>query len=748
MDREDVLWKAEKLVKQGRLNLAITEYKRVVDECPEDWGTANTLGDLYVRAQQVDKAVEQYCRIADHLAQEGFLPKAAALYKKALKVKPSDEHALLASADIAVRQSLMAEAKQYLTQVVTVRRASGNISGAAEVLMRIGTLDPDDVEARLAAARAVADAGQGEVAAVEFMAIADELEARGRIDDCIRVLEQALTVRADDGSIVTRLIRVCGEHGEASRARQYARTADDFRELSKIFGARGDEAAMVECLADVVRLDSTDAEAAAALVRDYFSRGHLTAAHRYAPLAGETSDPDLLLIVGEVHAWTGEVEEARAVLSRLLARAPHTVPRVLELGVRLATQVPQAALACIESAASIHVLRGDFAAAAQAYERLLEEQPSNLTALMCLVELCMEGQLDSDLVSAQSRLVDAYLMHDRPLEARAVAEDLATRTQDAEHIARFRRALVATGEPDADRLIADRLGIPRNEPAEPAPADRSAMDARSPIEALPPIEPLSPIEVPAPPLSVPVTLDVSAPIPTPETPPDRSAFAAAAGADPFGLGPIAIDLGDILGEALDEGTGAAPYTSPFVESDVTDKAKQQRRRPQPEPDPAPPVDPSPAGQGPDSPAGSRPEEFFSDFHEEVAKQTDADIAEQHYKVGLTYRDMGMLPEAIGELELAVRSPRLRFEAAALLARLSLQRGDVTGAIEWFERAAEVPAPGADAARSLLYELGDTLEIGGESARALAVFLELQAEAKDYRDVARRVERLSRVQAGG
>ena len=52
------------------------------------------------------------------------------------------------------------------------------------------------------------------------------------------------------------------------------------------------------------------------------------------------------------------------------------------------------------------------------------------------------------------------------------------------------------------------------------------------------------------------------------------------------------------------------------------------------------------------------------------------------------------------------------------------------------------------ARSLQYELGVVLEEAGETTRALAVFLELLAEAKDYRDVSARVERLTRVQAGG
>ena len=736
MDREDILLKAEKLVRQGRLNLAITEYKRVVDDYPEDWATANTLGDMYLRAQQVDKAVEQYSRIADHLAQEGFLPKAAALYKKTLKIKPADEHALLQGADIALRQGLMAEAKQYFAQLVTHRRAQGNLAGVAEVLMRVAALDPDDLPARLTAARAVAEAGQLEVAAVEFVRVADELEAAGKTAEGIRVLEDALAAIPDDHNLTARITRVCAEAGEAARARQHARTIDDFRELVKIFRARGDDVAALDCLTDIVRLDSTDVEAAAQLVRDFLSRGHLTAAHQYVQQASQTNDPELLLTVGEVRLLAGEIDEAREILTRLLARAPHVLNDVVELGVRLTDRMPEGGLACVEAAASILLLKGDFAAAAQAYERVLTVQPSNLPALMCLVELCIEGGLDADLLSAQSRLVDAYLANDRPLEARAVAEDLATRTQEPEHIERFRRALVATGEPDPDRLIAERLGLAEEEPPVsavlPTPPPESAPPAKQPAPAFD--------ASPGMPVTVEVGLDDGpADIPEGKGPPQPP---KPAHSDPFRLGPIAIDLGDILDDAfVGDSAGTSGPTIGPAESDVTEKPRKSRARRETA---APPPPKSPREQ---PAAATRPEEF-SDFHEEVAKQSDAAIAEQHYKVGVTYRDMGMLAEAIAELELAVRSARFRFEAAALLARLSLQRGDTGSAIEWFERAAEAPAPSADAARGLLYELGDALEIGGESARALAVFLELHAEAGDYRDVGRRVERLSRVQAGG
>lgn len=724
MDREDVLWNAEKLVRQGRLNLAITEYKRVVDEYPEDWGTANTLGDLYLRAQQSDRAVEQYLRIADHLARDGFLPKAAALYKKALKIKPSDDHALLQAAEIAVRQTHFAEARQYFMQAVTHRRAAGNLAGAAEVLMRLAALDPEDLQTRLAAARAAGEAGQPEVAAGELLSLADELEARGRTPEFLAALEEAAGLVPDDAAVRSRVARGLAEHGEAARARRHARTADDYRDLANVFAAAGDEESVLECLRAVARLDATDAAAAARLVQTYVRRGDLAAAQPYLTTAAETNDAALLMLIAEVLARTGRMEEARAAFTRLLTRSPHAVEDVVALAERLVPDHAAAALACVESAASIHLLRGDFAAGAGAYERLLARDPANLTALMCLVELCVEGSLEAQLVGAQSRLVDAYLDQGHPLEARAVAEDLAARTRDPGHIDRFRRAVEATGELDPERFVAERLGQP--EPGQPlavGQAERTADMLVAPPPAAPP-----PVEE--------VALDFTAD--APERPagvvpaPGETTRGDGPAADPFRLGPIAIDLRSILGEALD----ADPPRGSSWEADVTEQRSGQ-----------PPAPAAARNAGTKDKDGT-PEDVFADFHEEVSREADAALAEQHYKVGLTYREMGMIQEAIGELELAVRSPRFRFEAASLLARLSLQRGGVAEAIEWFERAAEAPAPSTDAARSLLYELGDTLESGGELARALAVFLELQAEAGDYRDVKRRVERLARVQTGG
>ncbi|MBE3072060.1 MAG: tetratricopeptide repeat protein, partial [Acidobacteria bacterium] len=148
-----------------------------------------------------------------------------------------------------------------------------------------------------------------------------------------------------------------------------------------------------------------------------------------------------------------------------------------------------------------------------------------------------------------------------------------------------------------------------------------------------------------------------------------------------------------------------------------------------------------AASAPAVPTGDL-ERVFELFRDEVAALGLADAGAQHLKLAMTYRDMGMISDCIRSLEVAARSPRHRFEAASGLAQTYRDQGRIREAVEWFERAAEAPAPSADAGRRLLYDLGQTLSDGGESERALAVFLELQADAPEYRDVAAWVRRLS------
>jgi tetratricopeptide (TPR) repeat protein len=142
------------------------------------------------------------------------------------------------------------------------------------------------------------------------------------------------------------------------------------------------------------------------------------------------------------------------------------------------------------------------------------------------------------------------------------------------------------------------------------------------------------------------------------------------------------------------------------------------------------------------------DQVFRGMRDESNRASTEEAAAEQYRLALTYHEMGMVDDALKALEAASRSPRQRFDAASMLGRLYLERKNAAHAIEWLERAAEAPAPTPDAGRALLYDLAKTLESVGEQSRALAVFVELESESGGYRDVARQIERLSKVQARG
>jgi len=119
-----------------------------------------------------------------------------------------------------------------------------------------------------------------------------------------------------------------------------------------------------------------------------------------------------------------------------------------------------------------------------------------------------------------------------------------------------------------------------------------------------------------------------------------------------------------------------------------------------------------------------------------------------YKQGLALYEDGRIEEALPLLQAASTVARLKFSACSALGRIFRDRGAVGQAIEWFERAAQVPAPTPAEGHVLLFDLAEALESEGETSRALAICMELQADAGNYRDVAARIDRLAKIRARG
>jgi len=135
-------------------------------------------------------------------------------------------------------------------------------------------------------------------------------------------------------------------------------------------------------------------------------------------------------------------------------------------------------------------------------------------------------------------------------------------------------------------------------------------------------------------------------------------------------------------------------------------------------------------------------EVFQDFRNELSEFGDKDEdLETHYNLGIAYREMGLLDEAIGEFQRVATSVEggkpfpYTMNCSTLLALSFMDKGEPKIASLWYRRALAVPGLDQETIMALRYDLGVSLETAGDSSEALDSFRQVYAINIDYRDVA-------------
>ena len=730
-DRAATLRNAEKLIRQGKVDAAIAEFVRIVEDQPHDWAAKNTLGDLYMRGGHTDKAIEQFLEIANNLNDEGAAAKSGALYKKILKLKPDHEHSLLQLSEILGGQKLYADARAHLNALIELRKSRGDTRGALMARVRLGSLDPEDYDGRLAAAGARIEMGDVGGALGDFKEIASELAEKGRHQEAIEALRQGAKLNPDDDEIREKLLDVYFAAGDIERARECATTVEQFRMLAAALESQGKTEEALATLRQASALNGHDTELKAELARKFLARGDMQTAAEYLTAETAGNDPDLLMTVADIRLRGDKVEEGVAIVRRLLEEDPNRREKIAMLGWSVAEKHAEAGFQVVELAAENAVSQGDWAAAAAALQEFVTRVANHIPALMRLVEICVDGGLEATMYSAQAQLADAYIAAGSANEARFIAEDLVAREPwERANVERFRRALELMGEPDPDAIIAERLS------GETPFTSTDLLGSLFDSAEAPAAETDTAGETNSDEADILEILELEEKKPPPATPRKR-------GRDErkqFELSANAIDLDAILGDMEDAPPSAASKAhaaSEDVEVDLSIVLDDI--------DPGATAPPQPAAKSEPAVPPADLDSVFGGLREQASKR-GADDAEKEYKRGLALRAKGDIDGCIKALENASRSAKLRFSTSWLIARLYRDRDKMPQALEWLERAAQAPAPNVDDGHQLLYELAEGLEKVGETARALAVLLELQADAGNYRDIEARIGRLSKVQA--
>lgn len=810
-DKAKAIRAAEKYLAQGKIHAAIQEYQRITEADPSDFSALNTVGELYARLDMKSEAVACYRRVAEHYREQGFTLKAVAMYKKLTRFGADDHETALSLARLYEQQGLMAEARAQYVAAADALARRGDAREALEVLRRIADLDPSNTQVRLRLAESYAAAGLPDFAAEAYTLAGERLASRrefeqaldaftkalallpashpalagllaahtalGTADEAAEVLEHLTVERPGDLEVRAMLVRAYVEAENAIRAEDAARELvsrdpssftlyfevirlylrqDNIAEATRLLAHVADpalsgrqESALTELLQETVTRDPEQLEAHRLLARAYASlhdNARLRSAlERLADAADSAGDRD---------------EERRALtrLARLAPEEPSYRARLEELGGPLFEEGEEDAreeeLPTFES----FVLNNDrgereaepaqfaseparfasepaefaseppeFAPGAEAasFEWNSVNEPPRVDASASFADLNDltdngAGSFDPSGPQPPQEPPPQSGFQEFDFGAHAHA---ANGSRDGTDIGPLIRRELESIDFYIEKGYADLASetLDMLERQYGAHAEIDACRRRLGIG--------SPSSTPAP--------------PAPDAP-DDFAFAAA---EPQAATAQAHFERQPQPDTHSQAADAPPLRQP----DAT------REQPAAEaPEQQPPIASGPRqSPAPREAAGLDPglAEIFDEFREAV-EESDEDSAggdfDTRYQMGLAYREMGLLDQAVEEFQAAANlvapgdgTPRY-LHCCNMLGHCFMEKGMSRPAALWFKRGLAAPGHTEDEYQAMRYDLGTAYEQLGETDRAIEILSEVYAIDVSYRGVAERLRELQKV----
>ena len=135
------------------------------------------------------------------------------------------------------------------------------------------------------------------------------------------------------------------------------------------------------------------------------------------------------------------------------------------------------------------------------------------------------------------------------------------------------------------------------------------------------------------------------------------------------------------------------------------------------------------------------EEMLSDFKKGVEKQVGSEDYDTRYNLGIAYKEMGLIDEAIAEFQVAAKDPQRFVECCSMLGLSFIEKGLPKLAVKWYQRGLEQPGITEEEYQGLRFDLAQAYEITGEVDQALEAYQEVYGMNASYRNVAKKIKEL-------
>jgi len=373
---------AEKYLQQNKLQNAINEYEKILAAEPNDLNVANTVGDIYSRLGQNEKAIERFRQVAEAYASQGLTLKSIAMYRKIVKLDANDLASMEKLAELYRKQGLVTDARSMLLQAADAYTRKNQPKETLRLLKQLVLFDPENVQVITRTADLLNGSGQKAEAQQMLSQSATTLINRQAFAPAQKVLERLLTL--DRGNLRAQELRaqVTLELGDTAKAIEYYEgiadldsRSDALRNLLAAYLSLGKNEDAMPIARKLVTVHQDPSGIVKLAGRLYEANDYLGALALYNEFSGSVFNYEKEEVLSHLHGIIGRVREnpdALQTLYDLFRRAAEnsSLGELLEL----------LAHACVQ--------QNQLDRARKAYKELIELEPGNPSHVQGYRQVC------------------------------------------------------------------------------------------------------------------------------------------------------------------------------------------------------------------------------------------------------------------------------------------------------------------------------------------------------------------------
>ncbi len=790
---------AQKYAQKGAYDKALREYAKLLAADPRDTNVRLKIGDLHLKKGDKQKAIEAYSQVAQQFSKGGFDAKAVSIFKQILRVDSDCLEARIQLGDHFQRMGLASDALREFQIAVKYCQANDLKREAFDQLKKVALLDPGNIPNRLNLASLMLRQGLEDDAEQEFGLLLKEVARHTSAEMATRVAAATLDAFPNHKEALATLAEVKISTGQPKQAIELlsgvqSHFDDDieFREvLVMAYEADGDAEGVRAVYREIAEIYNNRGEPETA--RDILQR--YVSSEQLLNTADETSPSILLTEEDEPnepdHPLTQVADE---LLDKSGRNVGEGAPVDAALGQSLRSSQPLVSASDLLAEARVSLEFGDAEEAERLVQQVVRLEPSNAEAkeLLARIGTTEEVALEVEAEPLEEPVAQPLVEHEEEEESLETLPDIELVLDDEED------------RDDAFASIDPPRGIEKSPPPVAEPDDAEIeIDIEldeEPEEAAAPLPPA----VRATDSHVFGAEDWSAESARISEDLEEAEFFLEQGMIPeaermlrevlsrspnhpkamLRLGEILSERGeevtcgvtDMMGDTLvEEGESpvdapsipevrleqpkAAPKPAPLSSSESTFPDPKEETlddlladaeaavaavEPEPEDDfdLAAELEDEEIGLATAEQSGAAFDKVFAAFKKGIQDQVGEDESETHYDLAIAYKEMGLLEDAVRELETVQRAGARPAETLSFMAACKLELGEPTVAATHLADALAIVGEGSASAISLRYDLGEALLAAGDRAGALDAFKKVAARGPAFRDVADRLRELS------